>query len=215
MDFELLNYWIHRLDFDIRKDKLYLQLKACSKDSLNGYIMFLSDDKNKILEFFGFDTTIEYDKLTEKNMFEYLCTSTKLSSGIIVYNGGFKGPYAKNALHKKFNNYLLTKEYFIERDYAKIYETRNAMVKEAIAYFDKMKDYEEYKSSKLFIDSVMDKYKLLKTKTDTVWCDFERFIILYGAYRIAEMPEEEMFELWNNFRKQNWSGLVSLGASPY
>jgi len=58
------------------------------------------------------------------------------------------------------------------------------------------------------MDSLMKKYELLKLKTDAVFCDFTRFLILYGAYRVIEMPETELFELWNIFTKQNWSSLV-------
>jgi len=87
MDLDLLNVWITNLGFEIKKDKLYLQLKAHYKDPINFYVMYLSNNKDKILEFFGFDTSIDYDHLTEKNVFEYLCTSTKLNPEFIMYTG--------------------------------------------------------------------------------------------------------------------------------
>lgn len=73
LDFSLLNFWTGELHLDIRHEdlnkppRLYLGLKATIKDPVYTHVILLSNDKKQILDFFGFDTSIEYDLLSEQS----------------------------------------------------------------------------------------------------------------------------------------------------
>lgn len=208
MDFELLNFWINKLNLDIRHDydygkekpRLYILLKAYDDDFLYTYVLLLSENKNDILEYLGFDTTIEYDKLTENNMFEYLCTSTKLNPANIQYCG-FKGPCPKNTLHSKFNKYLLNKNY--SKDNQK-HVLNNEQI---ITFFKKVNDYEEYKNKRSLMNIVMCKNKILHGKHK----EFSRFITVYGIISVSKMNDVELIEKWKDFNTENWSILKVFG----
>lgn len=213
--------------FDIRhyadtQPQLYLLLKAYSKDPLYSYVLPLSNNKIDILTFFGFDTSIEFDKLTEKNTFEYLCTSSILDPKHIQYTGGFKGPYAINKLHEKFNDYLKNKKYpkptaYNEEYYTKKKNVRDTFKKNALAFFNKENEYNEYKSHRDILEKVYAKFDIIKNaKLDKDnFVDFERFVILHGVYKVSQMNENELYKLWSEFVAQNWSGLVVIGGSRH
>jgi hypothetical protein len=105
MDLELLNYWIKRIGFQVIGQGLYLGLKAYKDDWTPTYKIMLSNDSKCILDFFGFDTSVLYDELTESSVFVFLGDSKVLKPEYIEVDG-FKG-YAKNAKHKKYNQYLM------------------------------------------------------------------------------------------------------------
>ena len=112
LDIDLLNFWIEKLDLFIYEDALYAKLYA---PFFGKYHFFLSNDKKEILDFFGYDITCEYDNMTEKNMFEYLCTSTKLSHNDIKLSHPLKGDCLKTKTHVKFNTYLQNKYHIRDR----------------------------------------------------------------------------------------------------
>jgi hypothetical protein len=210
MDFELLNFWINKIGLDIHNDldnglyhpKLYLSLKAYKDDPVYTYALLLSENKNDILRYLGFDTTVEYDKLSEKNTFEYLCTSTKLDPKYIWYCG-FKGPHAKNKLHSKFNEYLKDKNYPKGKDHVQI------NVLDAISFFGKESEYEEYKTKRALMDCIMQKKDILKQNgNDYNYSCFSRFITVYGIIPVTVMNDAELIEKWTEFKNQNWSCLT-------
>jgi hypothetical protein len=174
--------------------------------------LLLSENKKDILTFFGFDTSIEYDKLTEKNTFEYLCTSTRLKPMYIQYTG-FKGPYAKNKEHEKFNEYLKGKHYprrssSNDEYYKQLALEKQSYTNDAIEFFKKENAYIEYKERKKLLDKVMEKHDAIKgLESRYIWCDFSQFIKLHGVLNIAEMSIDKVTALWNQFKTQNWSGL--------
>lgn len=199
MDFRLLNFWIHKLHLNIEyPHQLYLKLKSHKKDFLHSHVILLSQDKNKILEFLGFDTSIQYDLLSEKNMFEYLCTSKWLNPQYIKYCGGMKGgPYAINKTHSRFDQYLKNKEYKRSSD------SDRDIVNVALQFFDKHEEYTKYKNLRSIIEKVEKKETLVKCNHD----DFIKFTLLYGVLQISTMNDEEFVRKWTEFIKFNWSGL--------
>ena len=199
MDFRLLNFWIHKLHLNIEHPhQLYLKLKSHKKDFLHSHVILLSQDKNKILEFLGFDTSIEYDLLSEQNMFEYLCTSKWLNPQYIKYCGGMKGgPYAINKTHSRFDQYLKKKQYKRSSD------SDRDIVNDALQFFDKHEEYTEYKNLRSLIEKVEKKETLVKCNHD----DFIKFTLLYGVLQISTMNDEEFVRKWTEFIKFNWSGL--------
>lgn len=213
MDFELLNSWVHYLHFDIRHEKvednprLYMSLKAHANDYLYSYVLLLSESKNDILDFLGFNTSIEYDKLTEKNVFEYLCTSSRLKPQFIQYNS-FKGPHAKNKHHDAFDKYLVKKD-FQKSGCDRSKECR-IFSQDAINYFQKEKEYTSYKENRKLLDIVNEKQSLIKSHySDTT--RFNRFIAVHGILKIVSMNNDEFLAAWSEFSTQNWSGLLALG----
>lgn len=212
MDFELLNFWINKIGFDIRHDKLnepcylYLSLKADKDDFLKSYIIELSSDKNKILQFFGFDSNINYDNLSEKNLFEYLCTSSILQPSHIRYCS-FKGPHAKNKLHEKFNKYLLDKNYSRHQDNTSINQQVRVFVNDAITYFQKEHDFTEYKEKRKMFDNVVQKkHYLMSNVKQFSHVDFNLFLVVHGILNVSLMNDETLQNVWKDFSNQNWSG---------
>ena len=203
MDLELLNFWINRLKFDYRHNQLFVLLPAYDDDIFNTYCLKLSEDTKQILDFFGFDTTIKYDKLTLNNMFEYLCTSTKLDPRYIEYCG-FKGPYSKNLIHSKFDKYLKNKNY--PRDTKNLESTANKLLNESIIYFKKSEEYNKYK--KHF--DILNKLFKQKAKFENNIDDFRKFCVLYGIYNIINFDDNMLKTKWEEFKSENWSGLVYL-----
>lgn len=213
LDLELLNLWIHKLNFDIRNDRLYISLSAYSKDICNSYIMPLSSDRNKILDFFGFDTTRDYDHMTDYNQFEYLCSSTKLDPIFISYFS-FKGPGPKNNVESKFEKYLVNKNYTkfnYNKDYPNLDNVQSNLIKEAIEYFNKKDEYAQYMDQIQLLDKVMSiKDKLNLNGTKIQYGKFSKFLILHGIYNILEWDDETLNTRWRIFKKENWSGLITI-----
>lgn len=225
MDFELLNFWIRSLNLDIRHEKitnnprLYISLKAYTNDPMYAFVILLSEDRKSILTFLGFDTSIEYDKLTEKNIFEYLCTSSRLDPAFIKYCG-FKGPHAKNRMHQKFNDYLVAKKFrnSAKRDddyFSQEKQAVNIYAQDAISYFGKEKEYIDYKEKRKLIDKVMEKKYYLRdnlkengnNSLSLMIDNFSQFITVYGIYHVSQMSFDEFETKWKDFINQNWSGL--------
>jgi hypothetical protein len=212
MDFELLNFWIHKLGFDVRHDKidetcyLYLSLKADKEDFMNSHIVQLSSNKDEVLQFFGFDVTVKYDNLTEKNLFEYLCTSSILKPSFIKYCS-FKGPHPKNKLHEKFNKYLQDKNYLRQDDNITIKQQSTVLRNDAISYFGKQQEFLEYKEKRKIFDDIVKKRQYLKTTYPKhSYTDFSLFLVIYGIIDVAAMDETKFKNEWEDFSKQNWSG---------
>lgn len=106
MDISLLNYYIKKLGFNIKNSDLILELEPYENGIVNKYQINLTCNKDKILDFFGLDNTVEYDKLNERNLWIYLISSKKLNEKHIKFDG-FKGPHPKNKYHARFNEYLV------------------------------------------------------------------------------------------------------------
>jgi hypothetical protein len=186
MDLELLNFWINRLNFDFRRKQLFVILPAHERDPGHCYCLLLSDDPDKILTFFGFDTSINYDKLSLNNQFEYLCTSTKLDPKFIDYCG-FKGPTPKNRIHSKFDIYLKSKNYPKSMKYQDNSEIlADQLLKEAIIFFDKSNEYESYKQQFTLLNNLMKQKRKLPDNYD-----FNRFCLLHNIYTIINFDSSE------------------------
>jgi hypothetical protein len=199
MDFELLNLLINKIHLFIKdNNELFLELKAFHHDPFHSYTIFLSNDKNKILEFLGFDTSIEYDKLSTKNMFEYLCTSNKLDYKLIKFFG-FKGPHAPNRLQQNFNDYLINKKFTDLSNTTNIFNT-----KYIIEYFDKTNEYNDYKEKRNLYNNLIEKKISLGNRHD----QFYKFLIVHGIQNIINYNNDELINKWNTFCKENWSGLI-------
>lgn len=208
VDLELLNFWIHKLHLEICQDGLRLKLKACAQDFLHSFTLPVSKDPVKILAFLGYDTEVDITKLTEKNLFEYLCTSTRLNPKFIAYTS-FKGPHAKNALHARFNDYLKEKGYPLPRsldnnDKKELEALSKELRDHAIEFFEKQDEILAYAQKYQFITKVFEQRQHLPTHT---MFDFNRFIVLYGLKAIATMETATLQKRWNNFTKSNWSQL--------
>ncbi len=209
MDLSLLNLWINNLNFDIQDNKLCIHLKAYSEDICNTFILPLSKNKKDILDFFGFDTTIDYDNLKEKDMFEYLCTSHKLNPLFITYYG-FKGPYAKSQIDAKFNKYLLTKNY-THFDFRKhqglLDKVQEELMNESIIFFKKEKAYNKYKIKYDLLDKVISIKEKIKDKMS--YGKFSKFIVLHGIFNVVKWDDEMINLKWDEFKNENWSGLIT------
>lgn len=157
---------------------------------------------------FGFDTTIDYDKLTERNTFEYLCTSVRLKPWYISYCG-FKSQHAKNKLHEKFNSYLVEKSYAknpYDISFSQQHKNEFRMyLQDAVSFFGKEKEYSLYKKNQKLLDCVYKKTELLKGMRvyHNERCKFKLFIGVHGVYKIAEMDDETFVKEWDEFLGQN------------
>jgi hypothetical protein len=217
MDFELLNFWINKIGFDIRHDKvdehcyLYMSLKADKEDFMNSYIILLSSNRDAILQFFGFDISIKYDSLSERNLFEYLSTSSILKPYYLKFCS-FKGPRPKNKLHEKFNKYLLDKNYPQKDDNISIKQQSINFKNDAISYFGKEKEFLEYKEKRAIFDSInQKKHYLMSNQPEQSYVDFTSFLAVHGIINVASMNEETLMITWDAFSKQNWSGIRRYG----
>jgi hypothetical protein len=217
MDFELLNFWIEKYNFTIINDndddinkgvKLYFRLKACNIDVMRSSKFILCTDKNKIIEFFGFDTTIEYDYLKQNNLYEYLCTSNKLSSRHITYRG-FKGPHCKNREHEKFNTYLKKKfmtSSHINDDYSMISSHKRLWKNKALKFFDKEKLYNDYLDNTIILNKLFNISGELKID----FSDFRRFVSLYGILNLLNWDNNKLNDEFNKFIESSWNINLSI-----
>jgi hypothetical protein len=202
MDFELLNYFIRYLPFHVQKDTLFLRLPGCERDIFNLHEMPLTDDPLKILDFFGYDTTIEYTKLSQSNIFVYLTNSTKLDPAFICHDG-FKGPHAKNNIHKKFNQHLVC-EYQHLKKHRPHQDVCEKWIVDAIKYFNKLNEFNTYQSQKAIIDKALQFH--VATDKDTRK-GYDRFVLLHGVYTVASMTRLQFEDAWVKFKRENWSSL--------
>lgn len=180
MDLELLNFWIENLDFYIRDNTLKMRLYV---PYFRNYIMELSSNKKDILDFFGFDTNIDYDALKEKDVFVYLCSSKKLCHTKLRLCS-IKGPFPKNKQHSKFNQYLQT-NYFVN-DVFRIPQEMSSSIKwskEAISFFKKDKEYDMYMAQyNMFLKLKLCFNKL--TISNAHRPIFNAFLMLYGVKNV-------------------------------
>lgn len=196
MNIELLNIWINDLGFYIKDDTLYLKLKV---PLFRRYSLQLSLNKNDILDFFGFDATFEYDNMTERNQFEYLCTSTKLLPSDICHYTFKDFPNSKQ--HARFDEYLKKKynaKQLLEPERKTIWR------KDAIRYFKKENEYDIYLSQ---CDMCLRAKKLSEKLNVIDMSQFFAFIMLYGLKNIIEFDETTLFNKWDVFSHMNWSHL--------
>ncbi len=204
MDLELLNFWISDFKMSIQDDNLFLHLKSYKKDTIYSYILPLSDNRQDILNFFGYDNTVEYDKMTQKNQFEFLCTSTKLNPKYISYL-----PFKTRANHIKFNVFLLEKYKYIrppEQDRNAIKQEGRKWKLEALNYFNKENDYRIYKQQCYIFESLENARNKVYTENHN-YKDFEKFMLLHGITNIIKWNYELLIKEWKRFKNSNWSPL--------
>ena len=124
--------------------RFFVHLKAYKKDPFGAYVICLTENKKHALAFLDYDTSVEYDLLTERNLFAYLDTSTRLSPEFIRYCG-FKGPHAKNKLHERYNKHLIEEHGGYKKNdnshYVRRHELSQKLKHAAISYFGKEKEY--------------------------------------------------------------------------
>lgn len=212
MDLDLINFWISDLKMSINENTLYLHLKSYKHDPIYSYIIPLCSDKKNILSFLGFDASLEYDKMTIKNQFEYLCTSSKLNPKYISYLH-FKGPGPKNMSHSKFNAHLLEKYKYIrppQHDYDAIKQEAIKWKSEALSYFNKDKEYKTYQYQYDIFERLEEaRMKVHKSnKEGYTYKDFERFMFLHGLTNIIKWDDEILLDRWVRFKNSNWSPLA-------
>lgn len=205
-ELDLLNCWIHNLSFMVNDDKLYLSLKASDNDWLRCCNLFLSDNQKDILEFFGFDSSVDYLNLKSYNVYEFFCTTTKLTPHHISYCG-FKGPHPKNQNHSKFNEYIKDKYKnlrTLEADRQEVYSQRATWLKDAIKFFSKENEYQKYLWQKSTISVAIKKLHTLHAS----FADMSRFILLHGIKRVVKWDEEVLKKKWQKFKNDEWNGLT-------
>lgn len=214
MDLELLNYWIKKMNFNIHEDTLYMSLESCDIDFCNTCKFVLSSNKNKILEFFGYDTTIDYDHLKSYNIYEFLCTSTKLLPNNIQYDG-FKGPSAKNSEHVKYNKYLLQK-YSDNKKYRIDDIENNKFIKkfneDAIKFFKKENNFELYKFNFNILNKLFKKKENIEKINHSEFC---KFVSLHGILTIIKWSDDKFYDEWDLYKKSLWNEQLSIIIRPY
>ena len=211
MDLELLNFWIRRLHYEVRGETLFINLSAFEKDYMYSYALELSSDSKRILDFFGFDTSIEYDKLTLSNQFEFLCSSTKLNPHYITYSG-FKWLHPKNHQHSKFNQYLVKRYYHKKYKYpVENIESNNFSCDEAILFFQKEKEYRIYEKHELLINTVLEKKFIIENESKTnhkkFASQFNMFLLVHGMNSVSSWDNQKCIHEFQEFVKEKWSGL--------
>lgn len=205
MDLELLNCWLQRYNMDICNNTLFMNLKECNTDVCHSYALKLSENTKEILDYLGFDAKVNYDALTLKNQYEYLCTSTKLCPNHIVYKG-FKDTFKKKE-HQHYEKYLKTKYNNLQREELTKQERRKFM-KDAIDFFGKDTEYQRYKEHYKILTTFIEVMKPIYNLHEYSQTDKRRFVKFYGVSQIVSMSEEEVKEKYLSFVAQNWSGLI-------
>ena len=203
----LINYYLERQDLHIHDGMLRLKLKCHTHDYARSFIQPLCNDTLKILSFLGYDPTIDFEKLSKKNLFVYITSSTKLNPLFINYTDSFKGPFAKTSLQKEFNEYLLSqnyKKYLYMHDNIALEEEKRKLRDDAIVYFNKQDDIDTYASQYKFFNKLFEQRAKLPTNT---FFDYNKFIVLHGIKSIISMSDEELKRKWLSFSKDNWSAL--------
>jgi len=219
MDFELLNFWIENYNFIIvdnknpSSTKLFLRLKACNVDIMRSSLFLLSSEKEQILDFFGFDTSIEYDYLKSYNQYEFLCSSKKLSPRYINYRG-FKGPHSKDSNHEKFNKYLKGK--YISSDYRNddhslISAHKKVWLERAIKFFNKENEYQEYIDNRNLLDNIFKK----REKNNIEFNEFRRFLSLHGVLNVSKWDDDKFQVEISKFVGSSWNTSLSIFHPKY
>lgn len=207
MDITLLNYYIKKLSFNIENYHLILELEPYEKGIVNKYQIKLTCNKNKILDFFGLDNTVEYDKLNERNLWIYLTSSKILNERHIRFDG-FKGPYPKNKYHARFNEYLKkTYDYIGKYNKKELDILRETWLRRAIIYFGIEKEISNWKHEKSIMDKVMRLYSAINDKEVESYKIFQRFVKYWGVFTINMWTETQFFTEFVMFKDKNWSNL--------
>jgi hypothetical protein len=212
MEFDLLIFWIENMNFFIKyspeKTTLYIRLKSCKYDQMRSCYFPLCSDKNKILDFFGYDSSLDYDHMKIYNQYEYICTSTKLSNKDIKYCG-FKGPSAKNKNHANLNKYLLAKYHENKRnhlDNSIITAQKKIWLEKAIIFFNMESKYTKYIENQNILDEIFIKKNILKAN----YTEFKKFVCLYGVLNILKWDETTLQNNWNLFNIDEWNKTLSI-----
>lgn len=206
MDIDLLNYYIRKIGFKIENSSLTLELEPSSYPLGYQYQIALSDNKKEILHFFGYDVTVNYDHLTEKNLFVYLSSSKSFNERHIRYDS-FKVQSPKNSQHRKFNDFLVKnrkyKSEYISEDLEKL---RNVWRDDAIKQFDISNEIERYRYEKNAVDKIMQMYNAAKIKSK-VYRKFDFFIRYWGVNDVKDWDQKRFDSEWLKFQDENWSNL--------
>lgn len=212
MEFDLLNFWIENMNFFIKykpeKTTLYIRLKSCKYDQMISCYFPLCSDKNKILDFFGYDSSLDYDHMKIYNQYEYLCTSTKLSHKDIKYCG-YKGHSPKNKNHTEFNKCLLAKYREKKRntdDYSVINAHKRLWQEKSIIFFNMESKYTKYIENRNILDEIFIKKNILKANHT----EFKKFVCLYGVLNIIKWDETTLQNNWNLFKIDEWNKTLSI-----
>lgn len=193
MDLELLNYLVVKFEFVVSGDELSLVLPACDEDKSNKCMFPLSNNADKILAFFGYDTSVKLNHLTERSLFNYLASSKKLT-----YVENIKP--AKNAQHQRFAKFIKSQCQQEDTPAPEIIkQTKHA----AIAYFEKRREFQIYEYQYKMIQRALEVKDKLKADENT----FSRFMKLHGMNTVIKADDEELFHRWSLFQKTNWTSL--------
>lgn len=210
MDISLLNYYIKELHFNIENSYLILELEPFEEGTVNKYQIKLTCNKDKILDFFGLDNTVEYDKLNERNLWIYLTSSPKLSERHMSFTG-FKGPHPKNKYHARFNEYLVGTYENIDKYNKKELDTlRESWLRRATLYFKIEKEISDWKHEKSIMNKIMQWYRAINDKEIESYDIFQRFIKYWGVRTINMWTETQFFIEFAMFKDKNWSNLDSI-----
>ena len=207
MDISLLNYYIERIGFIIDDGKLFFVSKGNDRDFSNSYRIFLTSDSRDMLKFFGYDVTIPYDKLSERDLWSYLTSSTMLTQTHLSLTNDFKGPRAKNKYHKRFSDFLRKQ---FGSDYRqlddKLTETWH---RSAVSYFGIDNQYAEYLNQKKIVDKIFYLYEInVSEKSIDSYKTLQLFVRLHGVRSIAAWDDDKFLEKWKEMLLENWSNLV-------
>lgn len=196
MDLELLNYLITKLEFSINGNTLNTHFPACDEDSKNVTTFPLSNDTNKILSFFGYDTSVKTNHLTEKSLFTYLASNKKLT-----FIENIKP--AKNAQHQRFAKYLKSQYPESEENANPTVDVIKRFKDASIEFFEKKREYQIYEYQSKMMQKALQTRDRLKADEKS----FARFMKLHGMNTVIKVGDDELFHRWRLFLSANWSSL--------
>ena len=208
LDIGLLNILFGNLEiFHIKDSILYLRLPIIQNLDITNYDheIKLSNDKKEILEFFGYDTTIQYDVLqTKSNQFIFLCSSPRIRKKYLnFYVPHFKGGsgfYPNTKLEKDFNDYLIDKygekESTRDRDKTK-------WINYAIKFFRVDNELNDYAEQKTMFEDI---FKKRNTLPDMNYVIYKRFLMYYGAINVYTWDQSTLLEKLTQFKNKNSTG---------
>ena len=198
LDLELLNVFITQFHMSILSDTLWIDLKAHSSDNSRMYTIKVSEDKAAILKFFGYDTTIEYDWLSKRNSFVYLCSSPILQKYILPCDNQYNT--------KKVQKFV---EYIEETYNAKTKcatQAKHCFINDAIEHFGLQEQYRAYKESYITLTETITMRKSIGMCSE----DFMKMIKIHGLVNVSKWTREQLQDEYAIMKSQNWSGLWSL-----
>lgn len=147
-----------------------------------GYVLFLTDDKDAILSFFGFDTSITFNS--------------------------FKQTYTRTSAQSKFNAFLKAKHG--NRRHEPPPAGLQPTLRDAVRAFGKQEQYRWYKARyRPTVRALHERMALLRAQ-DSNGFDADRFRLftaLHGVLAVGRMAPEELVAAWTDFATENWSGL--------